>query len=104
MNYTKGDLVLVSKDKGVSTCIVLTSLCQVADSHEYSFYYTYCLESGLYGVVYNNEIISLVSEGFAPDFKFHDEIFETDYSFYDYLFEAFSFYPSYFHSGSFGQD
>lgn len=96
MEIKKGDLVLVSKGDTTRTCIILTDK-DIIDSHgEYEFYYTYCLETGLYGLVYIHEITSMVSHGFAPDFEFHSEIFDTNYSYYAELYERFSYFPAYY--------
>lgn len=95
MNYEKGDLVLTSDENQSSTRIILTEMYSVESSTDYSFYYTYCIETGLYGIVYDTEITALVSKNFTPEFEFHSEIFETDWSFYDYLFEAFSYFPQF---------
>jgi hypothetical protein len=102
--YEKGDLVLVSDSNHSTTCIILTEMYNVTSTTEYNFYYTYCIETDRYGMVYDTEIIGLVSKKFAPNFEFHSEIFDTDWSFYDYLFEAFSYFPSFFPSGSLDDD
>ena len=104
MPYKKGDLVLISDDTRSSTCIILTELFNVESTDDYNFYYTYCLETGLYGVVYESEVVTLLSEDFAPDFEFHSELFNTDFSFYDYLYEHFSYFPSFFPTGSLDED
>ena len=93
MSYEKGDLVLISDGQRTSTCIILTEIYRVASVDDYSFYYTYCLETGTYGVVYEEEIISLVTPNFAPDFEFASELFDTHYSYYSNLYEEFSYFP-----------
>ena len=99
--YTKGDLVLVTDGNIVYTCIVLSHKYNATSVRQYSFYYTYCLETGEYGMVYDDEIMSLVSKNFAPNFECESSMFNTDYSFYDYLYEAFSYWPYMAASGSF---
>ena len=94
MVYKKGDLVLISTDENTSTCIILTSKCDVMGVTNNNFYYTYCMETGLYGVIYENEITSLVAVGFAPDFEFHNELFETDYAYHEQLHGNFSYFPA----------
>ena len=104
MNYEKGDLVLVTNDSATRTCVILTSEYSVSPFEGSEFYYTYCLETGLYGLTYGGEIISLVSKDFSTDFDLDTDMFDMDYTFYDYLFEDFSFYPSFFPSGSLDPD
>jgi len=101
MAYLKGDLVLISGADQTSTCIILTEMFQVSFDN-YNFYYTYCVETGLYGVVYETEITSLVAPNFAPDFVFESALFDTDYDWDDYLYDQFSYFPSLFPSGSRG--
>jgi hypothetical protein len=89
----KGDLVLVSDGSAISTCIVLTDIFNVTTDPDKGFYYTLCIETGLYGIIYDHEITSIVCEGFAPDYEFKSELFETDYSHYADLYEGFSYFP-----------
>ena len=100
MTYKKGDLILSSADGSPWTCVIVTEMCYGNPSQENEYYYTYCLETGLYRLVYRSEIVTLLCEDFNPEFKFQDDMFDTNWSLYDYLFEAFSFYPSFFSSGS----
>jgi hypothetical protein len=95
MPYDKGDLVLISDGNTTSTCIVLTEMFSVSSGDD-SFYYTYCLETGMYGVVYEDEIVSLVTAAFAPDFVFHSELFDNHYQYYSHLYEEFAYFPSFF--------
>lgn len=98
MSYEKGDLVLVSDSGTTSTRIIITDLF---DSSEGSnFYYTYCIESGFYGIVYNEEITCVVSKNFAPDFQSDEDFLFDNSMFYDYLFEMFNFFPYNYVSGS----
>ena len=87
---------MVSKGETTRTCIVLTDKDIIDSQGECEFYYTYCLETGLYGLVYVYEITSVVSRGFAPDFEFHSEIFDTNYSYYAELYEQFSYFPAFY--------
>ena len=93
MKANKGDLVLISDGEQISTCIVLTEIFNISSELDNGFYYTVCIETGLYGIVYDNEITSVVCENFAPDFQFKSELFETDYSYYAELYESFSYFP-----------
>ncbi len=95
MNINKGDLVLVTDGERVSTCIILTVKYSVGYSEKDSFYYSYCLETGLYGIIYQTEILTVVAEDFAPDFEFHSEIFNSAY---DALYDFYAYwpYPEYF--------
>ncbi len=104
MPYKKGDLVLSSDGDITTTSVILSEKYNVNMTGENDFYYSYCLETGLYGILYSTEIASLVAENFMPEWEIYDSIFQTDWSFYDYLFEAFSFYPSFFSSGSLDPD
>jgi hypothetical protein len=93
MDYSKGDLVLVSNGTQSSTCIILTEKYTTTAYISYSFYYSYCLETGIYGLIYEDEIIGIVVEGFAPDFHFESELFDLDYSFYEHLSESWAYFP-----------
>ena len=95
MIANKGDLVLVSNGDLVSTCIILSVryTYQFQDTSE--FYYTYCLETGLYGIVYDYEIINIVSKNFAPEFEFESELFDTNYSYYDAFYDSYLYWPYY---------
>ena len=86
MIVEKGDLVLVSNGVKTTTCIVLTLPYQVIPEGDNSFYYSYCLDDGLYGLIYNREIISIVAADFAPDFEFESELFDTNYSYFPPFF------------------
>jgi hypothetical protein len=94
-DYSKGDLVLATGGEQTSSCIILTDRYVVTSSFGESFYYSYCLESGLFGLIYEKEIVGLVCKAFAPDFEFHSELFETDYSYYSDLYENFAYFPSF---------
>ena len=93
---SKGDLVLVTDGKITTTCIVLTLPFNVSNDEANDFYYSYCLETGLFGLIYNREIISIVSEKFAPDFEFESELFDTNYSYYADLYDRFAYFPPFF--------
>ena len=94
MVIEKGDLVLISDGQITSTCIILT------DEHHsmapFGFYYTYCIESGMYGIVYANEILSVVSKGFAPDFEVNSTLFDENYKYYSSLYDNFSYFPDFY--------
>lgn len=94
MLIEKGDLILVSEQDSTKTCIVLT--IKEASPRSRSFYYTYCLESGLYGITYDSDILSIVSKGFAPDFEFDSSIFDTNYNYYSELYQIYSYYPNFY--------
>jgi len=102
--YKKGDLVLTSNGEATTTCIILSERYNIGVLDNNDFYYSYCLETGLYGMLYTSEIFSRVAEEFMPDWETHDSLFQLDLSFYDYLFDAFSYFPSIFPSGSFDED
>ena len=89
----KGDLVLVSNGERTTTCIVLTPSYRGSASINYEFYYSYCLEDGIFGIIYTKEIISIVAKSFAPDFEFESELFDTDYSYYADLYDRFAYFP-----------
>tara|TARA_R110000851_G_scaffold21909_4_gene65291 strand:+ start:6369 stop:6671 length:303 start_codon:yes stop_codon:yes gene_type:complete len=89
MNLNKGDLVLVkSLDDTNMTCII------VAVFIDNKYYYCYCVEDGLYNLIYKNEIQCRLAEDFAPDFP-ESDLFDIDYSFYAACFDAYSYFPSY---------
>jgi hypothetical protein len=93
MKVEKGDLILATNGESTTTCIVLSAKCMYEYNERDSFYYTYCLETGLYGLVYSQEILSVVSESFAPDFEFDSQIFDTNYDFYETLLDTYSYWP-----------
>jgi len=93
MSFNKGDLVLASNGSQSSTCIILSEKYTTTAYISYSFYYSYCLETGIYGLIYENEIIGIVAENFAPDFPFESQLFDIDYSFYEHLYENWSYFP-----------
>jgi len=103
-SYNKGDLVLVSNNTQTSTCIILTEKYAVSSEKNYNFYYTYCLETGLYGLIYESEITALVAPEFAPEFEFHSELFDTDYEIYSELYERFTYFPSFYPNNFFDMD
>ena len=70
MHPTKGDLVLISNKGAVATCLLLTDLFVICSSTSRGFYYSVCLETGLYGIVYTNEISAVVCEGFDTNHEF----------------------------------
>ena len=86
---------MVASGKETSTCIILTDRFTVSTQDSYNFYYSYCVETGLYGLIYESEITTLVAADFAPDFEFHSEIFNTDYELYSELYEQWAYYPSF---------
>tara|TARA_R110000822_G_scaffold103675_1_gene230356 strand:- start:263 stop:604 length:342 start_codon:yes stop_codon:yes gene_type:complete len=96
VKVAKGDLVLVSDGVITNTCIILTPPYRISPEGGGDFYYSYCIEDGLYGLVYNREIISIVSTQFAPDFEFESELFNSDYSYYADLYDRFSYFPQVF--------
>ena len=96
MPYKKGDLVLVKEVAATQTYIVLTERYNITSGKKNDFYYCYCLETGLYSLIYDREIISLVSEGFAPDALFDHDLFESDYRYYADLYDKYAYFPSFF--------
>tara|TARA_B100000686_G_C16732277_1_gene941430 strand:- start:308 stop:655 length:348 start_codon:yes stop_codon:yes gene_type:complete len=93
VSYKKGALVLVSDGVNTSTCIILTEKFAVSSEKNYNFFYSYCLETGIYGIIYENEITSLVAPDFAPDFEFSSTLFDTDYAYHEAIFESFAYFP-----------
>ena len=53
MTYNKGDLVLISDEKRVYTCILLTDLYLTGAGTK--FYFSHCVETGSNGMIYENE-------------------------------------------------
>lgn len=92
----KGDLVLVSDGERTTTCIVLTTSFVGSSNTNNAFYYSYCLEDGIFGLIYSKEILSIVAPNFAPDFEFESDLFETDYSYYNEIYQKFAYFPSIF--------
>lgn len=89
--------MLITDGEVTSTCIILT-----AEHHsmaQLDFFYTYCLETGMYGIVYKSEILSVVSKNFAPDFEVKSTLFDENYKYYSDLYEQFSYFPDFFPYG-----
>ena len=93
MNPKKGDLVLVSNGERTTTCIILTVKYHMSSGTNHDFYYSYCLDDGLYGLIYKRELVSIVSEGFAPDFPCSSDLFDTNYGFYSDFYEDYFYFP-----------
>ena len=100
MKINKGDLVLATDGENTSTCVVLTARYSYEFEQADSFYYSYCLETGLYGILYDREILSVVSKNFAPNFEFDSQIFDTKYDFYQALCDSFSYWPYFWPSAT----
>ena len=100
MTYKKGDLILSSDGESTTTCVILTEMYHGSPNNNSQYYYGYCLETGLYRLLYESEIVTLLCEEFAVDFNFQEDLFDINWSFYDYYYEAFSYFPSFFSSGS----
>ena len=94
MKVNKGDLVIVSNGQKTSTCVVLSAVFTVSFPDVKNYYYSLCIETGIYGVIYDNEVISVVCEDFAPEIDFANELFETDYSYYADVYDSFSYFPA----------
>ncbi len=92
VNYTKGDLVLISDEKRVFTCILLT--CRYVTGAGTKFYFSHCIESGTNGIIYESEIISLISKNFDPDFKYESDIFDQHF-WYEMMMDNFTYWPSF---------
>ena len=90
MNLIKGDLVLISDEERVYTCIILTERYSMGSAR--GFYYCHCLETGQNGIVYEQDIVSLVLKGFNPEFQ-HDSNFFGEEDWYDLMMECFSLWP-----------
>jgi len=92
VEYDKGDLVLVSDGDLTTSCVILSDRFDPTFSDN-SFYYTYCIETGKYGIVYENEVISLVVPNFSIDVDFESQIFDNHYNYYSDLYEKYSYIP-----------
>ena len=88
MNCNKGDLILVrTLDNANITCIVL-SLFEGSD-----YLYCYCMDDGVYKLIYRRDIECVLSQDFAPNFP-DDNLFDLNYSFYAACYEAYHYYPT----------
>ena len=92
MKYNKGDLILVSTvDNQKKTCIVVSSF------NRSCYLYVYCLETGMYQLIYDREIDFVIHERFDPDFPNDPDHYNVDYSFYElslYDFGHIPFWPN----------
>jgi hypothetical protein len=95
MTYNKGDLVLISDEKRVYTCILLTDLYLTGAGTK--FYFSHCVETGSNGMIYENEIVTLVSKGFDPHFEYESDIFDQHY-WYEMMLDSFTYWPSFWAS------
>ena len=93
MQFDKGDLVLISNGKQTSTCIILTDRYAVTSVLASSFYYSYCVETGLYGIVYDYDVVTVLQKNFAPDFPIDGGLFDLDAALYEEYFYYPFFYP-----------
>ena len=95
MTVSKGDLVLVSNvDSKTVTCVILTE--KYIFGTDRGFYYTFCIETGQYGLVYENEISCVVAKDFHHDFEFDTDSFDEEYYWYEILMNEYgSFWPRY---------
>jgi len=89
----KGDLVLISNGERTSTCIILTDKYAVTSESDYNFYYSYCVETGIYGIIYTSEVVTVLQKNFAPDFPIDGGLFDFECTFYEEYFYYPSFYP-----------
>jgi len=88
MNYNKGDLILAETLNGKNiTCIVLS----LFEGSEYL--YCYCVDDGVYKLIYRRDIQCVLVSDFDPDFP-DDKMFDLDYSFYAACYEAYNYYPT----------
>jgi hypothetical protein len=62
-------------------------------AHGRDFFYSHCLETGHYGIVYTSEITTVVTKNFDPDFKYTSEIFVDDYDWYELMWDHYSYWP-----------
>ena len=81
---------MVSDGRFTSTCIILSNLFE--GSFDDKFFYTLCIETGAYGIVFAREIVCVVSESFAPDFHYESEIF-NHYDYCNDFYEKYSYTP-----------
>jgi hypothetical protein len=94
VNISKGDLVLVKGLKNTYTCVILSENYSMGSGSR--FYYSYCIETDVYGVIYNNEIISVVTKGFNFDHEFNSELFDDEYTWYEMMMETHSYWPYFY--------
>ena len=93
MEIDKGDLVLISNGEKHSTCIVLTDTYAIGSELGHNFYYSYCVETGLYGILYESDILTVLQKDFAPDFPMDSDLFNVKMPWFEEYFYFPSFYP-----------
>ena len=87
MKFNKGDLIATTTlDNVRQTAIV------VATYSGGQFAYCYCIDSGLYRLVYLKELEFIITEDFDPNFP-SDNFFDLDSFFYSTLVDSFSYTP-----------
>ncbi len=91
MRPKKGDLVLISDGSRNSTCIILTDTYQTQAFDD--FYYSYCIENGQYGIIYDSEIIAILQTEFAPEFPSNSTLFDLDSAWFEDCFYFPSVFP-----------
>lgn len=91
MKISKGDLVLIKGIVQTYSCIVLSDKYSMGSGN--TFYYSYCIETGIYGVIYSSEIISIAAKDFDPEHKFSSELFNDEYNWYQVMMEQSFYWP-----------
>ena len=88
MKYEKGDLIAVKTlENNRVTCIVVSTF------NEGQFSYCYTLETGMYRLVYVQEIEFIITKDFSTDLDIFSDDLDMDYSFYEACSHAYSYTP-----------
>jgi hypothetical protein len=87
MKFNRGDLIAIKTlDNKRITAIIVSEF-------NGKFLYCYCIDSGIYRLVYDREVEFTIKEEFAPDFVKGLDYFDIDYSFYDACTNTFTYTP-----------
>ena len=88
MKYEKGDLIAVKTlENNRVTCIIVSTF------NEGQFSYCYTVETGMYRLVYVQEIEFVITKNFDTDLDIFSNDLEMDYSFYEACSHSYSYTP-----------
>ena len=74
-------------------CVLLSEKRSFSSSKE--FYYCYNFEEKNYGIVYIDEIITVLENDFKYNNDIINEIFYDDYYWYELMIDQYTYFPSF---------
>lgn len=94
MIIKKGDLILTDSTGKVSVCVILSDRRNFSSARH--FYYCYNFEEKCYGIVYDEEVVSILENNFQYDPDVINEIFYDDYYWYELMLDQYRYFPTFF--------